>query len=165
MIPIKDFDKYYITTEGEVYSSKQKTLKKLKPVINQHGYLCVVLRKEGKSINKRIHRLVALAFIENPYNLLCVNHKDGDKLNNTVGNLEWCTNSENTLHAYKNNLINTRGILRPRRNLTDSEIILILQDYQAENISFGKLGSRYNLHHTQVSRIIRKFLLADLSVK
>lgn len=66
-----------------------------------NGYYAITLNKNNKQKRFCIHRLVALAFLENPKNKEEVNHKDGNKLNNCVDNLEWCTKSENTLHAYK----------------------------------------------------------------
>ena len=68
------------------------------------GYANVNLYKEGKMRTQRVHRLVAKAFIPNPDNLPCVNHKNGIKLDNRVENLEWVTKSENTKHAFENNL-------------------------------------------------------------
>ena len=68
------------------------------------GYLKVCLYKNDKMKNKLVHRLVAETFIPNPNNLPFVNHKDGNKQNNKVDNLEWCTQSENMKHAYKNGL-------------------------------------------------------------
>lgn len=65
-----------------------------------NGYKRVNLWKNNKYKTKRIHRLVAEAFIPNPENKRTVNHKDGDKLNNNVNNLEWATHSENNKHAY-----------------------------------------------------------------
>lgn len=64
------------------------------------GYLTVTLCKDNKKYDANIGRIVAIAFILNPLNLLEVNHKDGDKTNNTESNLEWVTKSENQLHAY-----------------------------------------------------------------
>lgn len=76
------------------FLSKERILKGSK---NEKGYLQVELL--GKPT--LIHRIVAIIFIPNPNNLPQVNHIDGDKSNNCVENLEWCTNSENQLHAYR----------------------------------------------------------------
>lgn len=65
------------------------------------GYLFVSLSKDGKRYLKKVHRLVAQAFIPNPFHKPQINHKNGDKTNNGVDNLEWVTNAENMLHAYR----------------------------------------------------------------
>lgn len=75
----------------------------LKPRIQQ-GYKTVVLYRNKKSKAFRVHRLVAMTFLENPNNYEQVNHIDGNKLNNNVSNLEWCTAKQNTHHAIKNGL-------------------------------------------------------------
>ena len=74
------------------------------PQIMNTGYKKVVLYKNGCYKNMLLHRLIAEVFIPNKENKLYVNHKNGIKTDNRVENLEWCTSSENNLHAYKNNL-------------------------------------------------------------
>jgi hypothetical protein len=78
--------------------------RELKQFKNERGYLCVVITKNKKGRIKKVHRLVAETFIDNVDDKPQVNHIDCNKENNNVSNLEWCTNSENMLHAYKNNL-------------------------------------------------------------
>jgi hypothetical protein len=71
---------------------------------NGHGYKQVVVTLYGKRRKYYVHRLVAECFVSNPKRCREVNHKDGDKANNDYTNLEWCTRSENMLHAYRTGL-------------------------------------------------------------
>ena len=71
----------------------------LKVARNKCGYDYVSLLKSKRLKKLKIHRLLAIAFIGNPKNLPCVNHKDGDKSHNEISNLEWCTYKDNTKHA------------------------------------------------------------------
>lgn len=86
---IEGYENYEVIPNGEVVNIK--TGKVLKPQKSKNGYLHVGLYKNGKLKNYSVHRLVAEAFIPNPLNLPCVNHKDEDKTNNDIENLEWCT--------------------------------------------------------------------------
>lgn len=79
---------YYISETGEVF-------KKLNPYIAQNDYKVF---KDKYGIHNQVHRMVAMAFIPNPENKPNVNHKDGNKQNNNVDNLEWCTQQENIKH-------------------------------------------------------------------
>lgn len=91
---------YRISTYGRLaHWTKINSWNILKNTNKKRQYLSVVLHAYGKSISSRIHRLVAQAFIPNPQNYPCVNHIDGNKQNNKVENLEWCTQKQNFEHA------------------------------------------------------------------
>ena len=90
--------KYKVSTWGRVRSISTSTAKILKPYKNHKGYFKVGLMKDGRSNKHRVNRLVAQAFIPNWGNLPEVNHKDGNKANNSVTNLEWVSGRENRLY-------------------------------------------------------------------
>lgn len=73
----------------------------IQATINEHGYLIFNLRKDNKSDTVRVHRIAALAFIPNPKNKRTINHKNGNKLDNRIVNLEWATHSENGFHSFR----------------------------------------------------------------
>lgn len=100
MINIANFEQYSITESGEVISHRDN--QPLTPWVANNGYLQVSLGKS--SSNKNIHRLVAMHYLPNPYQYDYVNHKDGDKTNNHVDNLEWCSAAENSNHALRTGL-------------------------------------------------------------
>lgn len=85
-------------SENNIYINKGRILK---AAIQNVGYMFVVLSKNGKTKGYRVHRLVAEAFISNPNNYKCVNHKDENKQNNCVNNLEWCTHKYNNSYGTK----------------------------------------------------------------
>lgn len=86
---------------GDKYIKRNKILR---GSLNKNGYYYVSLSKDGKVKKYKVNRLVAQAFIDNPYNLPITNHIDGDKTNNCASNLEWTTQSENLKHAYRTGL-------------------------------------------------------------
>lgn len=95
---------YFVRSDGKIFNNKTGKLKEEMHITNQSGYEIV-------NINGRvllIHRIVAECFIPNPENKPIVNHKDGNKTNNHVENLEWCTNSENVQHAWDTGLAHKR---------------------------------------------------------
>ncbi len=112
MKELKDFPGYFISKDGRVFSAwKQKingkftsyldynNLKELKPRKDKSGYLDVRIYHNSKSQSKKVHRLVAETYIENPNNLPQVNHIDENKTNNCVLNLEWVSNHQNIVHS------------------------------------------------------------------
>lgn len=96
---------YQVSNKGNVKSFY--TNRNLKPTRHNKGYLMVGLTSNHKTKTHFIHRLVAKAFLENLEQKKEVNHKDGDKTNNHIENLEWCTDVENRLHAYSMGLRTT----------------------------------------------------------
>ena len=99
---------YQISNKGRVKRLLGPSERILRPGINGSGYLLVNLYKNGVGLSKRIHRLVAQAFITNPDNLSEVNHKDENKLNNCVENLEWMRHIDNCNYGTRNERITGR---------------------------------------------------------
>lgn len=100
MKPIPGYENYLVDPDGNVYSKKTHKILKGTEHNGKQPYFYVSLRKNGKTKKIFIHRLVAMTFLDNPNDKEQVNHIDGDVQNNVVCNLEWCTNAENTQHAY-----------------------------------------------------------------
>jgi hypothetical protein len=116
----------------------------LNPIQNRCGYMKVTMHKEGKVNTEVIHRLVAVAFVPNPNNLPQVNHKDGNKRNNDVSNLEWCTALSNMHHAkqqgLRNNALEYAKSMRKSviaTNIETGEEIFYESIHAAENV-FGR---------------------------
>lgn len=103
---------YYINNKGEVYNKRRDRY--LNPSIGT-GYAAVGVNINGKIKRAYVHRLVAEIFIGNIYNHPQVNHIDGNKLNNHVSNLEWCTAKENINHSYDKGLKIVKN--RPKQSL------------------------------------------------
>lgn len=111
---------YKISNFGRVFSEKRKLI--MSPSKIAEGYLGVTFRTPGKRKTPRVHRLVAIHFIDNPENKPEVNHIDGDKTNNHYKNLEWCTRSENMKHAFSLGLNDLKGENGSNCKLTEREV-------------------------------------------
>ena len=156
-IPVKDYEGYYeISNFGKLMSLNYKGngyKKILKTNINDNGYEQVRLNLEKVGKNKKIHRLVAEAFIDNPENKRCVNHKDGNKCNNNLINLEWCTHSENTLHAFKNNIAKAlRGENSYNSKLNNKCVVEVYKSVK----SHRKLAKEYGVTKSCITSIKAK---------
>lgn len=117
--PIKGYEEYYVDTNGVIYN-KNGSIKKYS--LNPNGYCIVNFIVNRKRIGLQVHRLVALQFIPNPNNLTQVNHIDGNKQNNNVSNLEWCTAKENVRHSFDilhRDLTNTKKIIGIDKSTND----------------------------------------------
>ena len=168
---IKGFEGYYqISTLGRVkslerYIQCKNCIRYIPEKIRSLGkcwlYPFVSLSKNGKVIVENVHRLVAEAFIPNPDNLPQVNHKDGNKFNNCVENLEWVTCSENVIHAIKTNLIDLKDRTEKSnkahfRKLTKEQVDFIRKNYTPGlgNLNQSVLGKMFNVDKSTIGKII-----------
>lgn len=141
--------------DGRVRHYGEKELSILKDTSN--GYQNVSIRMLGKTYHCKLHRLMAEAFIENPKNLPCINHKDGNKLNNNLRNLEWVSFSENRQHAVDNGLVYWSDIAREcvgeaSRKLEDKEICEILLE-RAKGETLDNISKKHNVSCSIISRV------------
>lgn len=142
-----------VSNLGNVMSQRSgkgaATMSILKSSKCSSGYLKVSLIANGKSKNVMIHRMVAVTFIPNPEHKEQVNHKDGDKTNNRVDNLEWVTRSENMQHAYRELGLDAKGRKKTAKKLTREQILDIYHSSETGQA----LAAKYNISDTMVYAI------------
>lgn len=141
----KEFgDNYTIFENGDIFN---KYGKKLSPCDNGKGYLMVNVNINGKRTCKAIHRLLGEAFLPNPENYSDINHIDGNRQNNALENLEWCTHGQNIKHSYDLNNRSSLGSNNANCKHAESTVIeiceLLSQGFTSANIR--DLGYPYNL--------------------
>lgn len=139
---IKEIPTYMVSNLGNIKSLNYKRTGKehvLKQNINGRGYYYVNISIKNKYKNLLIHREVAKAFIPNNDETLDINHIDGNKLNNNVENLEWCTRSENIKHAYKN------GLKKANDGMTYKKRCELAIEYIENELSYGEYSDVDNI--------------------
>ena len=131
---------YQVSNLGNVKSLKRPGAKEklLKGEIDQDGYIRITLMKNGKTKKYKAHRLVMMAFNNTNDSSLQVNHIDGNKKNNKLENLEWCTASYNTRHSYINNLNKTKGFKTLIKNKLTGE------EKEYRSMRDASMGMGYN---------------------
>jgi hypothetical protein len=103
--PVKGYEGIYeVSQAGEIRNVKKRNI--LTQKVGKIGYPIVQLSRNNKQTTKSVHRILAHAFLPNPFNLPTVNHIDGNKQNNSLSNLEWASYSKNNKHAYETGLKN-----------------------------------------------------------
>lgn len=134
-----------------------------------NNYKVVKLYLNSKTINKYIHRLLAEAFIPNPNPELydTVNHIDGDRGNNSLDNLEWCTQKQNIQHAWKTGLIPSTinsGETNTNSKLTEKDVLEIRANYVPRSKEFGAnvMSEHYGVTAKTIRRIVRKELWKNI---
>ena len=148
MIEIKGFENYCVTMEGKIYSKLSN--KFLKPYIDKVGYAYVsILLKPKTYRRKSVHRLVLEAYTNSVCSRTQINHIDGNKSNNDITNLEWCTRSENMAHAYETGLLSKVGIKNSLAKLSERDVASI----RSSSLSNTQLGKLYNIDRSTISNI------------
>lgn len=132
---IPNFEDYKIDENGNIYSKRFN--QPLKTSIDRYGYKKVTLFKNGKAHYFTVHRLVALSFIPNPEGFNTVNHKDENKLNNSVYNLEWCTPKYNANYGNRNKKL-AACFSKPILQLSLNDEVIKKWDSISEAIKFYK---------------------------
>ena len=152
---IRFIGRYKVSNLGNIISNN--TGKKMIVAINNRGYKNLVFNGKNFRTSVMVHRVVAEAFIENVKNFPFVNHKDGNKLNNVVSNLEWCDHSINMKHAVKLGLLTNccfRGDKHNTCKHSFKEVILIRKLYLENNITMRKLAKQFNCSSGYISDVI-----------
>ena len=143
-------EKYEVSTDGHIRNAKTKRVLREFPGKDQY----LRIQFDGKT--RLVHRAIAEAFIPNPNNLPEVNHKDGNKANNSVGNLEWCTRNENLQHAYIHGLRTAKGTNNARCKLSEDDVSYIKKYYIRGDKKYGAkaLAARFGVAHQTICAVI-----------
>lgn len=160
---------YFIRSDGKVFSSnhmKDGYLKERKLCNIANGYLSVHISVLNKSYTLLVHRLVAGAFIPNPLNKPEVNHKDGDKTNNKIINLEWATEKENINHAYDTGLIKIRfGEKSNNPCITKKQAKKICKYLEENKLTYKEIAQQVGCTKSIVKNIKERLAWLEISEK
>lgn len=120
------------------------------------GYRCITMRKPGTRFQCRVHTLVASLFLRKPRNgkTYWVNHKDGNKLNNDVGNLEWVLPKENCAHAVRTGLHDLKGEKHPMSKLCEQQV-LKMREMRAFGMTYAEIGNTFEISRRHASDVVR----------
>lgn len=148
--PFRDTD-YFVNEKGECFRKG----KKLNPYPNTKGYLKICVYQNGKRIGQfAVHRMVAELFIPNPDNLPQINHKDGNKKNNNIENLEWCDQSHNMKHAVTELGFNFDTNCRLTKIPAEEIKKLRLRKQMGETLNVREIAEKWGLDRKYMGKII-----------
>ena len=155
---IKGYPDYTITNIGVIISNKEwrgTSSRERTQFETEQGYLQVGLYNNNEEKKYLVHRLVAETFLPNPDNKPEVNHKNGNKRDNRVCNLEWTTAQENTKHAFDTGLIDRKGEKNGQSKLTDQKVLEIRNRHKTEGLDYSQLAKEYNVSPSLIGQIVR----------
>lgn len=157
---INSIGNFGIDKYGEIINFKTNGI--LKPVLDKDGYKNINTSYCGQSVRFRVHREVAKAYILNPDNKPVTNHKDGNKTNNYVDNLEWSTVRENTIHAYELGLssLPVRAVLKDIKNNTTKEFRSV--QYLSRSINIDQKNLLGFIKHSKKYPVLNRYIITIL---
>ena len=166
---VEGFPNYMISNYGRLYSKTHITVFKdgrrkkfegqfIKICKSKNGYSIARLSHEGVKKTKCIHRLVADHFINKISGKSEINHKDGNKSNNKIENLEWCTSKENKAHGWQTKLYkphnNMRGEKHGNCKLSEEQVLKIRKLYDDKKKTLKELSMLFNTPHSTIQKIV-----------
>lgn len=147
---VTDFEDYYsVSSDGKIYSHRRDKL--LKPWLGTSGYWEVSFCVNGSVTRHSVHRVLATTFVDNPDKAPQVNHIDGNKLNNTVDNLEWVSVQENQLHS-SHILGKNRGSKQHKSCLTE-EVVLKAKDLISSGVKLSVISRQLGINYKTLYNI------------
>lgn len=153
---INDYPIYKVTSEGNVINVNTKKI--LKPIQRKDGYMQVNLSIKGKRKSVMIHQLVAEAFLNKPKDYgngyAVINHKDGNKGNNNVANLEYITQKENVNEGYRIGVNKMIGYTHPESLKLSKETVNDILNLYEKDYYYSEIAERYNISADSVKRVI-----------
>lgn len=140
-----------VSTIGRRLKERMLSLK----VNKDNGYVYVSLFRQGKTYNKRVHILVAQEWVKNPNKLPIVHHKDADKENNKVNNLQWATQKTNVNESIKAGNMKVTGSEHPQAKLTEESVYEIKELLATTKLTQKSIAERYGVEKSAISKIKR----------
>jgi hypothetical protein len=144
---LKSDDRYEITKCGIIRNKLNRRIKS--QYVSSTGYYMISISKNNKTNPYKVHRLLADNFLEKVDGKTSINHKDGNKLNNCLSNLEWCNHLENMQHAFNTNLVNNTGSNNGMSKINES-IALEIKTMLKNKISQQKIADKFNISRSLV---------------
>lgn len=155
---LKEIQNYEVSNLGRIRTKKTGRIRKL--YTNHNKYLRITFSHKNITKLYFIHVLVAKAFIKNSNNKPHVNHKDCNKLNNHVENLEWVSHKENMIHAHVNGCFpedwNRKGKNACYVKLSEKQVLEIRKKYKTEDVTYQDLAKIYNVTKSCINNIVNK---------
>lgn len=153
------FEGYFVSDDGRVKTEDYNhtgRVREIKIFENEGGYMACNLMRRGSRKRKTVHQLVAIAFIDNPNSYQQVNHKNGDKTDNRVENLEWCNGSQNVQHAFDTGLVVAHKGDTHYRVKVSEEQVREIRKLREFGMRLHKIAALYGICFQHVSGIFHK---------
>ena len=147
---ISGYERYEISKDGIIRNANNLKIKS--QCVGGTGYYMISMSFDNKSKPRRVHRLLAITYIPNPKSLPQINHIDGNKLNNTLSNLEWCNNFDNCAHAVSLGLINNTGENNGMAKLSNIKVIEIRKMFK-DGYTQQKIADKFNVSRSCILMI------------